>query len=89
MSAVLDSVSGQNVPNEHAPTILTLPKQLLTTKEAALYISLSAAFLERDRWAGATIPFIRIGNRAVRYRLSDLDAYIAQRVRTSTSDREG
>lgn len=54
--------------------------QLLTTKEAAQYLGVSEAFLERDRWAGARVPFIRVGARAVRYRLSDLDAYIeAQR----------
>ena len=61
-------------------------KQLLTTAEAATYISMSKAFLERDRWAGARIPFIKIGSRAVRYRKSDLDAYIDKQVRTSTSD---
>ena len=61
-------------------------KNLLTTTEAALYISMSKAFLERDRWAGARIPFIKIGSRAVRYRISDLDAYIDKQVRTSTFD---
>ena len=53
---------------------------LFSTKEAAKYLGVSAAFLERDRWAGATIPFIRIGTRTIRYQLSDLDNYIqAQR----------
>jgi len=60
---------------------------LLTTKEAALYLGVSSAFLERDRWAGARIPFIRVGSRAVRYRLSDLETYLASRVRRSTSDQ--
>jgi excisionase family DNA binding protein len=60
---------------------------LLTNSEAALYLSVSNAFLERDRWAGARIPFIKIGSRAVRYRKSDLDKYIEGQVRTSTSDR--
>lgn len=59
---------------------------LLTTKEAAKYLSLSKAFLERDRWAGAKIPFLKVGNRAVRYRLADLEAFLASRVRYSTSD---
>ena len=61
-------------------------KQLLTTAEAATYISMSKAFLERDRWAGARIPFIKMGSRAVRYRKSDLDAYIDKQVRVSTCD---
>lgn len=62
-----------------------MQNKLLTTKEAAPYLGVSEAFLERDRWAGARIPFIRIGARAVRYRLSDLDAYIESRKRCSTS----
>jgi excisionase family DNA binding protein len=60
-------------------------QQLLTTDEAARILGVSAAFLERDRWAGARIPFVRIGARAVRYRLADLEAYIASRLRRSTS----
>ena len=60
--------------------------QLLTTKEAAGFLGMSRAFLERDRWAGAKIPFVKIGERAVRYRQADLDAFIADRTRRSTSD---
>ena len=59
---------------------------LLTTAEAAKYLGVSKAFLERDRWAGARIPFIRVGTRTVRYRNSDLEAYINQHVRQSTSE---
>ena len=58
---------------------------LLTTKQAAPVLGVSIAFLERDRWAGARVPFIKIGARAVRYRLSDLHAYIESCVRKSTS----
>lgn len=59
--------------------------QLLTTKQAALILGISVAFLERDRWAGARVPFIKIGSRAVRYRLSDLHAYIESCLYHSTS----
>ena len=59
--------------------------QLLTTEETAKLLGVSMAFLERDRWAGARIPFIKVGSRAVRYRQSDLDAYIESKVRASTS----
>lgn len=59
--------------------------ELLCTKEAARLLGVSKAFLERDRWAGARIPFIRVGARAVRYRREDLDSYIAAQVRRSTS----
>lgn len=60
--------------------------QLLDTKQAAQFLGLSKAFLERDRWAGAKVPFIKIGDRAVRYRIEDLEAYIESRIRVSTSD---
>lgn len=61
-------------------------KSLLNTAEAANILGVSKAFLERDRWAGARIPFIKVGSRAVRYRSSDLDAYIESKIRRSTSD---
>ena len=60
--------------------------RLMTTKEAARYLGVSAAFLERDRWAGARIQFIKVGSRAVRYRRADLDAYLDTRTRRSTSE---
>lgn len=63
-----------------------MEQQLLTTEEAAKYIGMSPAFLERDRWAGAKVPFIKVGSRAVRYRLSDLESYLESRIRRSTSD---
>jgi len=56
---------------------------LLTTKDAARFLGVSKAFLERDRWAGAQIPFIRVGARAVRYRVADLEAFMDSR-RNST-----
>lgn len=58
---------------------------LLTSKEAAPILGVSVAFLERDRWAGARVPYIKIGSRAVRYRHSDLLAYIESCVKRSTS----
>jgi excisionase family DNA binding protein len=58
--------------------------KLLTTKQAADYLGVSAAFLERDRWAGAQIPFVKIGTRSVRYRICDLDSFVESKVRTST-----
>ena len=58
---------------------------LLTTKQAAQILGVSIAFLERDRWAGARVPFVKIGSRAIRYRYSDLLAYIESCTHFSTS----
>ena len=60
---------------------------LLNTAQAARYLGLSKAFLERDRWAGAKVPFIKIGSRAVRYRLQDLERYIESCIRMCGSSR--
>ncbi len=59
---------------------------LYNTKQAANYLGVSTAFLERDRWAGARIPFVKLGTRSIRYRLADLEAYIEGHIRTSTVD---
>ena len=64
-----------------------MKKHVLNTAEAANYLGVSKAFLERDRWAGARIPFIKVGTRAVRYRIEDLDAFLDAQVRHSTSDQ--
>jgi excisionase family DNA binding protein len=49
---------------------------LIKQKEAASYLGLSEATLERDRWRGGEIPYIRVGPRAIRYDLTQLDDYL-------------
>lgn len=61
-------------------------EQLLTTKQAARYLGVSASFLEKDRWRGARIPFIRLSRRSIRYRHADLDRYILEQTKCSTSE---
>src|SRR5690606_7002383 len=61
--------SACSAANTHFYGGTTMREKLLTTKEAASYLGVSVAFLERDRWAGARIQFVRVGKRAVRYRL--------------------
>jgi len=51
-------------------------KRLVGQKEAAQYLNLSEATMERDRWRGGNIPYIRIGPRAIKYDLEQLDEYI-------------
>lgn len=60
---------------------------LLTTKQAAEFLSVSEQFLERARWAGKpAIPFVRVGERAVRYDPDGLRDYLKTRVCHSTSE---
>jgi len=60
--------------------------KLLTTKQTANILSVSEAFLERDRWAGARIPFIKVGARAIRYRMQDIERYLNENLCWSTSE---
>lgn len=62
-----------------------MQSQLLTTKQAAAYLGVSASFLEKDRWAGSRIPFIRVSSRSIRYRREDLESFLKSRTCQSTS----
>ncbi len=61
----------------------TTPRpKLLTTKEAADYLGVSENSLVTWRSTKAVmIRFIKVGRHAVRYRQSDLDAFIENHVR--------
>ena len=61
------------------------PGERLTNREAANYLGLKAATLNKGRCYGDGPPFIKVG-RLVRYRKADLDAFLMGRVRRSTSD---
>mgnify|MGYP003969030533 CR=1 FL=1 len=54
-------------------------KRLVGQKEAAEYLSLSEATMERDRWRGGNIPYIRVGPRSIRYSLDQLEEYVQSR----------
>ena len=56
-----------------------LKKNLVKQDDAATYLGLSEATLERDRWRGGDIPYIKVGPRAIRYDLNQLDAYLERK----------
>jgi predicted DNA-binding transcriptional regulator AlpA len=62
---------------------------LMSQREVALALRLSERTLERLRVSGLGPRFLRCGGRAVRYRQSDIDAWIASRVVASTSQTVG
>lgn len=53
---------------------------------AAARIGLAVSTLQKKRVSGDGPPFVKLG-RAVRYRLADLDAWVAARVVSSTSEK--
>lgn len=63
-----------------------LNDKLLTTEQAAQMLGTSVSFLAKSRLnARPGIPYVKVG-AAVRYRRSDLEAFIASNVRRSTSE---
>lgn len=60
------------------------PPAWLTTKQAAALLALHPDTLRRYRRDGGGPPFARVG-RVVRYKLAELDAWMAQRSATSTA----
>ena len=65
-------------PSKHEKLTMrwNVSKRLIKQKEAAECLGLSEATLERDRWRGGEIPYIKIGPRAIRYDLEQLYAYL-------------
>lgn len=59
---------------------------LLTEKEAAKILGFSIRTLQKWRVSGNGPKYIRCSARAIRYRRRDLDAFIEDRVKQSTSD---
>ncbi|MGE3249695.1 MAG: helix-turn-helix transcriptional regulator [Hyphomonadaceae bacterium] len=63
-----------------------MQSMLVSTAQAAERLGLSVSTLAKMRVTGRGPSFVKI-SRAVRYRIEDLDAYISQRLRVSTSSR--
>lgn len=61
---------------------------LLDEEQAADYLGLSPRTLQNFRVRGGGPDYVKLGARAVRYRLSDLDEFIEDRVRSNTSQDE-
>jgi hypothetical protein len=59
---------------------------LLTLDETAAWLLLSKGHLARLRVVGGGPPFVKLSRRCVAYRREDLEAFIAARIRYSTSD---
>lgn len=63
------------------------PTTLLTTVEAAAYLKQKPSTMEQHRWQGTGPRFVKLG-RSVRYRQSDLDAFLEARIFGSTTEAQ-
>jgi excisionase family DNA binding protein len=59
--------------------------KLLTTDEVAEMTGLSPETLAQWRWLKKEISFVRLGKKCVRYRQSDIDAWLEKRLVSVTS----
>jgi len=64
-------------------------KRLFDQRELATELGLSQRSLERYRLQGNGPRYVRVGLRLIRYRQEDVEAWINQSLRTSTSDVGG
>ena len=64
---------------------MTLPSFPLDTLAASRHLGLSKSTMEKLRVYGGGPQYLKLG-RLVRYRIEDLEAWLADRVVASTSD---
>ena len=55
------------------------PDKLYTTKQMAHWFETSEQWLELERYKGTGPPFVRLGPRCIRYRQSDVLAWLNER----------
>jgi excisionase family DNA binding protein len=60
---------------------------LLTAKEVAEQTGLSVETLAQWRSQGRGIPYVKISRNCVRYRQSDLDGWLSERIVRTDQDR--
>ena len=61
-------------------------KRIARTPEAAEYVGLAPATLEKLRVVGGGPRFVRLGGRAIGYDVRDLDAWLDAQRHQTTSD---
>ena len=58
---------------KQAPLPAACPSPLLTETEAAQFLRCSIWFLRDDRRGARVVPYLKIGAKAVRYRIADVE----------------
>ena len=66
----------------------TQPSPNLKTEDAAKFLNVQPTTLENWRWSGRGPRFVKLG-RSCRYRLADLEAFLEERVFSSTTEAQG
>lgn len=64
-------------------------RAILRPPQAAGYVGLTVSTLAKRRLRGERPHFVRLGRKAIGYHVSELDAWLAECRRCSTSERTG
>lgn len=75
----------RNAPSKATAIPSIAEPALLTEREAATYLGMSVRTLQDRRVRGGGCPYIKLG-MSVRYRRTDLDAWIESNLRHHTSE---
>ena len=62
------------------------PSELIDEHEVSRLLDIELATIRRWRWARRHLPFIKVGDTAVRYRRADVEALIAAGLREPESE---
>jgi excisionase family DNA binding protein len=73
-------------PNRNVSMDSDLPGRKLSVQEAARFLGLSVSTLNKLRLTGTGPKYMKLGRRVL-YDLHDLETWVAERKRHSTSDR--
>src|SRR5262245_17430723 len=60
--------------------------ECMRSAAAAQYLGIAESTLNKSRLTGDGPPFVKVGSRSVVYRKADLDKFLEDRVRRSTSE---
>jgi excisionase family DNA binding protein len=71
---------------QHPERNLTAPSRLLTAEDVADLTGLSVETLAQWRSQKKGIPYVKISRNCVRYRQSDLDGWLAERIVRTDED---
>jgi hypothetical protein len=58
---------------------------LISPTKAAMWLGVAPKVLERWRGAGGGPSFVRFNRKTIRYRMGDLEAFVASHVRATTA----
>jgi predicted DNA-binding transcriptional regulator AlpA len=64
----------------------TSDDRLISSRDAERMLGFASGFLAKKRVQGFGLPYVKLGSRAVRYRLSDIESFIGANKRHSTSE---